>query len=56
MDNEKQIYTLSIEEDSSGEWFLVFPDELLNQVGWDPGDELTWEEISPTSWLIKKNK
>lgn len=54
--SEKQLYTTPVEEDSDGELFLTFPDALLNQMGWDPGDELVWEEIEPSQWLLKKKE
>lgn len=51
---DKQVYTMPIEADSNGEWFLTFPDALLNQMGWDIGDSLIWEEIAPNQWTLKK--
>lgn len=51
---DKQVYTMPIEADSNGEWFLTFPDALLNQMGWDIGDNLIWEEIAPNQWTLKK--
>lgn len=53
---EKQIYTALVEEDSAGELFFTLPDDMLNQMGWDPGDELIWEETEPSQWLIKKKE
>ena len=52
--SEKQIYTVPVEADSAGELFFTLPDAMLNQMGWDPGDELIWEEVEPSQWLIKK--
>jgi hypothetical protein len=30
-----------IEED--GELFLVFPEEMLTELGWEPGDTIVWD-------------
>lgn len=37
-------YTVALEQDSDGSLILPIPTELLNQMGWDFGDELVWEE------------
>ncbi len=37
-------YTVKLEEDSNGSLILPIPTDLLNQMGWDLGDELIWEE------------
>jgi len=55
MDKGKK-YTLNVEQDSNGELFLNFPDELLNQMGWDPGDVLLWEELPEGRWLLRKQE
>ena len=33
---------ISIEEDEEGEWLMVFHPALLEQLGWEIGDTLTW--------------
>lgn len=52
--NEEQIKTdtwsLSIDEDG----ILIFPDELLQTVGWMEGDELEFTENADGSLLITK--
>ena len=38
-------YTVQIELDSkTGEMILPFPQELIDQMGWNVGDQLIWEE------------
>jgi len=49
-------YTLEVQKDENGELFFEFPDALLNQVGWDAGDKLLWEELPDGSWSITKEK
>jgi bifunctional DNA-binding transcriptional regulator/antitoxin component of YhaV-PrlF toxin-antitoxin module len=36
-------YTLEIQEDESGELFLQFPNELVDELGWEEGDILEWK-------------
>ena len=41
----------------TGELYLQFPDELIDQLGWALGDELTWIDNKDGSWTLhKKNK
>ena len=49
----KQI--LEVQEDTeTGDLFLEFPVELLNQMGWAEGDDLEWIDNKNGSWSIKK--
>jgi hypothetical protein len=48
--------TLEVKKDSSGQLFLEFPDNLMNQMGWGVGDNLIWEELSINQFVIKKEK
>lgn len=52
--NQRQ-YTAEVQMDSDGELLLSFPDALLNQVGWDVGDRLIWEELPDGSFSIRKD-
>ena len=49
------VYNVPVEADSNGELVLSFPDALLNQVGWDVGDNLLWEELPNGSFVIRKD-
>jgi hypothetical protein len=33
---------------------LPFPDDLLNQLGWDIGDTLEWEVLKSGGFTLKK--
>lgn len=49
----KQI--IEVQEDKeTGELYLEFPVELLNQMGWTEGDDLEWIDNKDGSWSIKK--
>jgi len=41
---EEKPHTVTVEAGDDGELFLPIPVELLNQMGWDFGDTLIWEE------------
>jgi protein-disulfide isomerase len=49
-------YSLEVQKDSNGELFFEFPDALLNQMGWDAGDTLLWEELPGGSWKLELKK
>ena len=36
--------------------FIEFPPDCLNQVGWDTGDTLIWEELPSGDWSLKKKE
>ena len=42
------------ENGKTKELFLEFPPDALNQVGWDEGDTLIWEEIDGGYQITKK--
>ncbi len=41
-------------DSQTGDYFLEFPQELLNQMGWDFGDTLIWEDNKDGSYTITK--
>lgn len=49
-------YVVPVEQDSNGDMMITFNDAMLNQMGWDVGDKLIWEELSDGSWLLKKER
>jgi len=53
----KNTWVAQVEEDTeTGELVLPLPDELLNQVGWDFGDTLVWEELDNGNWSLRKKE
>lgn len=38
------------------ELFIEFPPGALDQVGWDEGDTLIWEELDNGNWQISKKE
>ena len=48
-------WTVEIQENGkTKELFLEFPPGCLDQVGWDVGDNLIWEELDDKTWSIRK--
>jgi uncharacterized membrane protein (UPF0127 family) len=48
-------WIIEIKEDSkTKELYLEFPPGAIDQVGWDIGDTLEWEDLNNGSWSIRK--
>lgn len=47
-------WTVPIEETPDGEYLVTFPDELVNQVGWNEGDTLEWIDNEDGTFTLKK--
>lgn len=48
-------WTVKLEEDpETGDLIMPIPTDCLNQVGWDIGDTLLWEEMGNGSWSLRK--
>ena len=48
-------WTIEVQENGkTKELFIEFPPEALDQVGWDLGDTLIWEELDHGAWQITK--
>lgn len=48
-------YILEIEEDENGDQFITFPDELMEELGWQEGDVLDWDVRGNGIVLTKVN-
>ena len=45
-----------MKDEESGELYFEFPDALMNQMGWDAGDKLLWEELPGGDWKLALEK
>ena len=36
-------YILEVQEDENGDQYIVFPDEVTEELGWEEGDILNWD-------------
>ena len=43
------------ENGKTKELFIEFPPGCLDQVGWDVGDNLIWDELPDGSWSLRKD-
>ena len=37
-----------------GDHFIEFPEEMLKEAGWEPGDTLKWTDRGDGSWSLAK--
>jgi hypothetical protein len=50
-------WLVTIQEDGkTKDLFLEFPPGSLDQVGWDTGDTLIWEELPSGGWSLTKKE
>jgi len=42
------------EDPETKELFLVFPDDLIEALGWQIGDNIKWNDAGEGKWLLKK--
>ena len=46
--NKKQnndYYIVKVQETPDGEPFIEFPQKLIDQLGWEVGDDVEWDEV-----------
>ena len=48
-------YILEIQEDENGEAFIIFPDDIIETLGWQEGDVLEWKLKGNGVLLTKLN-
>ena len=54
---EETRYTIKLIEDpETGDLILPLTSDILNQVGWDEGDTLIWEELPSGSFSLRKKE
>jgi hypothetical protein len=53
-ENKTKNWVLPVEADPSGEYFLTFPDDLLETAGLEEGDEIEWVNNGDGSYVLKK--
>jgi bifunctional DNA-binding transcriptional regulator/antitoxin component of YhaV-PrlF toxin-antitoxin module len=48
-------YILEVQEDDNGDQFIVLPDEVIEDLGWQEGDVLNWDVKGEGIILTKVN-
>ena len=51
---EKKRWILPVEADPSGEYFVMFPDDLMETANLEEGDTVEWVDQGDGSYLLKK--
>lgn len=53
--NDNVTYEVMTQEDpDTGDLILPIPQELLDKMGWKPGDNLEWVKDDKERWILKK--
>ena len=47
-------WTLEVQQYEDGEYFIEFPDDVLQEAGWKEGDVIKWSDNGDGSWTLKK--
>ena len=47
-------WTLEIQKLEDGDQFIEFPQEVMDETGWKPGDVLKWTDRGDGSWSLTK--
>lgn len=43
-----------VKDEESGEYLLQLTDEVCEELGWEIGDSLKWEDQGDGSWSLRK--
>lgn len=49
-----KIYTVDVQENESGEQYIEFPLEMMNEVQWKEGDNINWQDNKDGSFTLTK--
>jgi len=53
----KNKWTVKVDVDpETGDLLMPLPTDCLNQMGWDLGDTLIWEDLQDGTWSIRKKE
>ena len=53
--NNGKTWTLEVKQMiDDGDHFIEFPEEVMEEAGWKPGDQLKWTDRGDGSWLLTK--
>jgi hypothetical protein len=47
-------WSLPVEEDVDGEYYITFPDDLLEAAKLSPGDAIEWVDLTENTYLLRK--
>ena len=47
-------WTLTVQKFEDGDEYLEFPQEVMDEAGWQPGDTIKWTDNGNGSWILSK--
>jgi len=47
-------FTVEVKENSNGELYIEFPEEMLKELKWNEGDEIMWNDLGNGSFSLNK--
>ncbi|UNH61334.1 hypothetical protein SSZBM1_217 [Synechococcus phage S-SZBM1] len=47
-------FTLPVEENEHGDYYITLPEEVLDDLGWQLGDNVEWSEDIDGSIILKR--
>lgn len=47
-------WTLTVETDATGDHYIQFPEGVLEDLGWNVGDNIHWHDTGDNSWTLNK--
>jgi len=47
-----KVYTVPVIEMEDDDLGIELPDELIEDMGWQPGDEIIWTDNGDSSWTL----
>ena len=47
---------VQVQENEYGELFIQFPEQMMNELGWLPGDDLAWIVHQDGTIILKKKE
>ena len=52
----QQLYQVEVQKNEQDELFVELPSELIENLGWNTGDDVKWEETDEGGFRLKKVK
>jgi|AACY02.16.fsa_nt_gi hypothetical protein len=48
--------TLEVKKNKDGEFYVEFPQEVIDELGWKIGENLIWENIKKDIWSLRVHR
>lgn len=54
LENGPKSWTANVQEDADGDCYIVFPEDLMERIGWQEGDNINWSDNGDGSFTLTK--